>query len=295
MIRPLWNKIFVEPQRQADAEAREYGAAHPGFDRKVAIVLITCAISLTVLEYFAMSNRYPTVVAMLDMVGGNGWACRLDAAMDRFGVARYCSDATSWMVAHPTPVDHSAELNRLIYWSLGCMLAYFVIPAFVVKGILREKLMDYGFRLKGALKDAWIYVLMFAVVAPLVVLVSFDSHFQETYPFYTLAEGERLWPRFWAWEVMYFVQFLSLEFFFRGFLVHGTRQRLGYYSIFVMMVPYCMIHFGKPMPETFGAIIAGIALGSLSLKARSIWLGVAIHVSVALSMDFASLWQQGYF
>ena len=32
-----------------------------------------------------------------------------------------------------------------------------------------------------------------------------------------------------------------------------------------------------------------------SLKTRSIWMGAVLHVSVALSMDFASLWRKGYF
>ena len=58
-----------------------------------------------------------------------------------------------------------------------------------------------------------------------------------------------------------------------------------------MTVPYCMIHFGKPMPETFGAIGAGVVLGFMSLKTRSIWLGAMLHVAVAWSMDAAALWR----
>ena len=43
---------------------------------------------------------------------------------------------------------------------------------------------------------------------------------------------------------------MPLEFFFRGFILHGTKQRFGFYAIFVMIIPYCMIHFGKPIVET---------------------------------------------
>ena len=78
-------------------------------------------------------------------------------------------------------------------------------------------------------------------------------------------------------------------------MLHGLRHRLGPYAIPVMTVPYCMIHFAKPLPETCAAIVAGLALGFMSLKTRSILLGAAIHVSVALSMDLASLWRQGFF
>jgi membrane protease YdiL (CAAX protease family) len=95
------------------------------------------------------------------------------------------------------------------------------------------------------------------------------------------------------WEALYLLQFISLEFFFRGFMVHGMKHRFGIYSVLVMTIPYCMIHFGKPLPETIAAIVAGIVLGTLSLKSRSILLGVCIHYSVGLMMDLAALWQKG--
>ena len=56
-----------------------------------------------------------------------------------------------------------------------------------------------------------------------------------------------------------------------------------------MIVPNCMIHYGKPMPETLGAIGAGLILGTLAMRTRSIWGGVMIHVGVALSMDMLAL------
>jgi len=68
---------------------------------------------------------------------------------------------------------------------------------------------------------------------------------------------------------------------------------MGSQAIFAMVVPYVMIHFGKPMPETFAAILAGIFLGTLAMKTRSIWAGFLIHVSVAVSMDVAALLQTG--
>jgi arylsulfatase A-like enzyme len=55
-----------------------------------------------------------------------------------------------------------------------------------------------------------------------------------------------------------------------------------------MVVPYCMIHFGKPFLETMAAIVAVVVLGTLSMKTRSIWSGFLIHVSVAVSMDIFS-------
>jgi len=59
-----------------------------------------------------------------------------------------------------------------------------------------------------------------------------------------------------------------------------------------MLIPYCMIHFQKPLLETFGAIVAGLILGLLALRTRSIWGGATIHVAVATSMDVAALIQR---
>lgn len=56
-----------------------------------------------------------------------------------------------------------------------------------------------------------------------------------------------------------------------------------------MVVPYCMIHFGKPWPEALSSIAAGILLGTIALRTRSIWIGFFIHESVAFSMDLVAL------
>jgi membrane protease YdiL (CAAX protease family) len=89
------------------------------------------------------------------------------------------------------------------------------------------------------------------------------------------------------------VQFFGLEFFFRGFLLHSLKPSLGTYSIFVMMVPYCMIHWGKPMPEAFAAIFAGLFLGWLSYHNGNIWMGLVLHCTVAFSMDVMALFNKG--
>ena len=128
---------------------------------------------------------------------------------------------------------------------------------------------------------------------PLVLYFSCTPSFQARYPFLKIPAGGHLYPDLWKWELLYCLQFFALEFFFRGFILFGLRPRFGFYSVFIMTIPYCMIHFGKPLPETLAAIIAGIVLGCLSLKNKSVLMGFLIHISVGLSMDLASLWQKG--
>jgi membrane protease YdiL (CAAX protease family) len=272
-LRHLWTTFLVEPLNRIDGEQRDFLASPESRkpDIKVVAVLMTAAVVLTLQQYFGHSNM---ILFWADQLANAGFPSASQNLVD--GLAS----------------EETAEIVRGGYWALFSFATYFFLPWFVIVVVFRQRLSDFGFKLRGAFQDGWIYIAFFAVMWPLLIWVSTHQHFQQTYPFYKLRDGESLWPYFWMWEAAYFLQFIGLEFFFRGFMVHGTRHRFGVYSIFVMAVPYCMIHFGKPMLETCGAIIAGVVLGFMSLKTRSIALGAAIHMSVALSMDFLSLWRQ---
>jgi hypothetical protein len=180
------------------------------------------------------------------------------------------------------------ELMGFAWWSFFRVLGYFLVPALVVVLVFKERLRDHGLETKGFFEHAWIYVISYVVVLVCVILVARnDAHFQTYYPFYNYAS--RSWADFWMWELLYAAQFFSLEFFFRGFWLRSMKPSMGSYAIYAMVVPYCMIHFGKPFLETMAAILAGLVLGTLSMKTRSIWSGFLIHVSVAISMDMAAL------
>jgi membrane protease YdiL (CAAX protease family) len=139
-------------------------------------------------------------------------------------------------------------------------------------------------------EHAWIYLLCLVIVIPTLAVVSRTPEFNRYYPMYPGAS--RSWIDFWVWEVIYIGQFLSLEIFFRGFWLRGARA-LGVGAIFSMVVPYVMIHFPKPYLEACGAIVAGVVLGSLSMKTGSIWAGFLIHSTVAILMDLLALEQRG--
>lgn len=228
--------------------------------------LLFGALCLTLMEYF---GHAPT------------WAVLLDA-LDPPGAPR----TTLW--AHIRD-SQWLELSDFVWWAGWRVLGYLVLPAAFTKLVLRGKLREHGLGAKGVIRHAWAYGLAYCFVLVLVVGVSFTREFSTYYPFYK--QAHRSWIDFGAWELLYAAQFFSLEFFFRGFWLKAMRRSLGSYAIFAMVVPYCMIHFSKPLAECLGAILAGVALGTLAMRTRSIWLGFAIHVSVALSMDIAALLQ----
>ena len=147
----------------------------------------------------------------------------------------------------------------------GCFTFYFVLPAIVVRRVFGHRLRDYGFNFDAFFKHLSRSTSCFVPVACLVALVASEPDFQRQHSFYKHPKGI---ADFLVWEFFYALQFFSLE-FFRGFMLHGVKIASAA-SIFAMIVPYTMIHFRKPLYETVGAIIAGSALGVLSLRTRSV-------------------------
>jgi uncharacterized protein len=186
------------------------------------------------------------------------------------------------------------NLVALLWWVFVSVFFYFVLPVFLVKFGQRRKLSEVG--LSFSIENGFLKLLIacIAVMLPLVYLMSLTASFSAKYPFLQIYNGEPYigWTLL-IWELAYFAQFFGLEFFFRGFLLHSLKPALGLYSIFAMTVPYTMIHFQKPMAETFAAVFAGIFLGWLSYKNGNIWLGLVLHCAVAFSMDILALWSKG--
>jgi len=175
------------------------------------------------------------------------------------------------------------------WWSFLHVITFVLIPIFIIKIVLKESLTHYGLGLGNLKRDIKWYLLLVTPILFFVVLVSFREDFTSHYPFYKLAY--RSWVDLIAWEFLYLLQFFCVEFFFRGFIIQTLRPSMGVNAIFIMIVPYLMLHFTKPWLEATGAILFGLFLGVLAFRSRSIWGGVMVHISIALSMDIAALIQ----
>jgi len=239
-------------------------------DKKVVVIFISASILLVLSEYY--DSSFEVFSTIKNLLGQN--------------VADKCSAYTL--------INNDYTLQNLLIWGFNCVLVFLVLPILIIKLVLKENISAYGFQIKGIRKHSWIYFLLILIMFPIVFVVSKSPAFLNQYPFYHITSKNQL-NNFFIWEIIYVLQFISIEFFFRGFLLHGVKHKFGYYSILFAVVPYCMIHFGKPISETFGAILAGCILGFLSLNTNSILFGILVHVTIALTMDFCALWRSGLF
>jgi len=271
-------RFFADTWRDIDRDADGHSAGSGSRDAATtAYVFVVAAICLTLSD--------------LNYLGGEGAGAALIAFLDSPQSPHahpFLWFLAGWMKPDDGPILFSQwyELWQLGYWAIVKVIAYFVIPAIAIAVHPRLHWRDIGFSTEGLSSHARLYALLFIPVFVAVVAVSFTEEFTTYYPFYFHATRSAF--DFWIWELLYVAQFFSLEFFFRGFLLQPASRTMGSSSIVAMMIPYVMIHFGKPLPECFAAVLAGVVLGTLALKTRSIWAGFFLHVSVALSMDVLS-------
>lgn len=183
------------------------------------------------------------------------------------------------------------QLFSYVWWTFWHLVGFVIIPVLVVKYVIKRPMSEMGVGFNDTAKHWRGYLLVITPVLIFVFFASFDTGFLKHYPFYRLAS--RSWFDLIAWECLYLMQFACLEFFFRGFLLQSLRPAMGANVIWVMCVPYAMIHFPKLWPEALGAILFGFFMGILALRSRSMWGGFFVHAGVAVGMDLASLIAQG--
>jgi hypothetical protein len=249
-------------------------------DRGALAILVAAPVLLTLLDYLGLPWHYTRGLERSGHVGV------------QMTETRARSPDIVAILGNPEMPGPEA-VRPFLWWGLAVLVTMIVLPLLVARLGAGLRPSQIGLKLRGTLRDAPVYALLYALFLPVVWLVSRSPHFQQTYPFYKPAGAGPLGSDFLLFEAVYCLQFLGVELFFRGFLVLGLKRALGLSSVLVMLAPYCMIHYYKPMPEALGSIGAGLLLGLLAWRTGTIIYGWFLHYAVALSMDLLALHQTG--
>jgi hypothetical protein len=134
------------------------------------------------------------------------------------------------------------------------------------------------------------YVIMLLIMVPLIAWASTQHDFLQTYPKlkqvgFIEQHVAKPWPYKLLYELAYGIDFITIELFFRGFLVLAFVRYAGQDAILPMAVFYCSIHFGKPLAECISSFFGGMILGIVVYHTKSIWGGLMIHLGIAWLME----------
>lgn len=191
--------------------------------------------------------------------------------------------------------DHFGK-NRLesrIYWFLMDGSFMFLIPVISIKFVFKKKLSDFGFTLGDKKFGLITSVIFFAFMFVIVMIVSSSIEFKLAYP----QGGEALrnnYQLLFLYELCILVYMLGWEFLWRGYMLFGLKEKLGLYTIFIQMIPFFILHKGKPEIELFASILAGIILGVQALRSRSFIYSWILHWMVMVSIDVISVLRFNY-
>lgn len=178
-------------------------------------------------------------------------------------------------------------LIEYLYWFIGDFLT-FILPTFLlIIFVFKEKISDYGFRIGEWRVGIKLTLFFLLIMIPVIWIISASQEFSQKYPH--LSSTKENWEVFFIYEAGMFIYMIGWEFIWRGFMLFGLEKKFGNYAIFIQMIPFVILHNGKPFIETIGAIPGGIALGWLALRTRSFYYCVAVHLGVMYSIDLISL------
>ena len=176
--------------------------------------------------------------------------------------------------------------NQVFYWPALAVITAFLL--YCIWLVFDRDQPFYGCTTKGL--DFTPYLLMLLIMVPLIIAASTQPDFLATYPKLNeldigLGDMKIEWWHKLFYELSYGTDFITIELFFRGFLVLAFVKWAGKEAILPMACFYCTIHFGKPLGECISSYFGGLLLGIVVYNTRSIVGGLMVHLGIAWMME----------
>ncbi len=179
----------------------------------------------------------------------------------RFNEIIICSTTTLFIIFFKYHPFDTLWKNTLVY--------FFIFPLIIIVFVLRKNPLDYGFRLGKFKKWGPLVAFTYTIIIPLLL---FGAQSQSVKDYYLLKSEDLL-----SFTLNALVVLVTWEFFLRGFVLEGLREYFNENVIIVQMIPFALLHIGKPEIEVITCIFTGTWFGYVSYKGQSFWPGVLIH------------------
>lgn len=175
-----------------------------------------------------------------------------------------------------------------IYWFSADGFLMFIVPMTLIFLVLKLKPSDFGFRIGDYKFGLKTYFLFMVFMIPVLWIASGSESFAKAYPQGGMRIRENL-PVLLYYELFVGFYMLAWEFFWRGFMLFGLKEKFGFYAIFIQMIPFFILHRGKPELETFSSIFGGLILGIQAWRSKSFLYCFLTHWSVMIFVDLVSV------
>ncbi len=145
---------------------------------------------------------------------------------------------------------------------------------------LREDPRRYGLGRGDIRRAVLLGGLATLVTLPVIVLVAAVPAVRDWYaPSMTTAPGVLLTN---------LLDLVPTEFLMRGFLMFALVRAVGPFGVVVAVVPFVMVHIGKPDLEALSTLGGGLVFGWLNWRTGAIWASAAYHVAISTTVIIAA-------
>lgn len=181
------------------------------------------------------------------------------------------------------PENDLSPLFGYLYWFLADCILYLLIPLLIIRYLFKETPGSYGL-CRGEMSTGVKWVLPFLALMGIVLwFISADKNLYDAYPQARLI-GEN-YEIFLIFECCIFLYLVAWEFVWRGYMLFGLKEKFGISAVLIQMLPFVILHNGKPITETLGAIAGGVVLGLLAIRTGSFLYGVLVHFGMFFMLD----------
>jgi CAAX protease family protein len=155
---------------------------------------------------------------------------------------------------------------------ISSLIYFAILPIITIAAILRRNPLDFGIKLGNVKVWSFYVVVTFIIAFPILFIASRS----------TVLAAYYVVPRFNVvkYSIETTIYLFAWEFLFRGFLLFGLKDKLNESSILVQMIPFVLLHFGKPEIETISTILTGIYFGYVAYRGNSYWPAFIIHTFI---------------
>jgi len=176
--------------------------------------------------------------------------------------------ATLFMILHSYREIENFWISSFIYFG--------IFPVLTILIFLRKNPLDFGLRLGNY--RLWLpYILIFLAIA--IPILYFTSDMSSVQGYYRSHRNFDLLK----YVLQMGVYMLGWEFLFRGFMLFGLEEKFKEGSIIIQMIPFVLLHFGKPEIETISTIFTGLLWGYICYRGKSFWPAYIMHIVVNIS------------
>ncbi|MDI1481383.1 CPBP family intramembrane glutamic endopeptidase [Polyangium sp. y55x31] len=176
------------------------------------------------------------------------------------------------------------RLQRHAGWVLAHVVLLFAAPLVLARIGLQQKPETFGLGLGDARRWGTITLGLLPLVVIGAAILSHVPGVAAHYRAHTAGiSGLFGW---FGWITMWGAAFFAWEFFFRGLLVVGLARDLGGPAAIVLhLLPFTLVHVGKPALEVLLTVPGGLVFGALAFRGRSMLGPFLLHWTLGASLD----------